>query len=120
MRRFCLRVRREKKDFSLPAIGVCFSMEWGISRRERHPRWWQRRCWSIYRDDLTTLSRRHGGKFPEAYVSKTLRNGVKLPAHGPAEMPVWGVEFEAKDGDKTQVESRIRNLTNYIKSRQTK
>ena len=70
--------------------------------------------------DLSTLSRRHGGKFPEAYVSKTLRNGVKLPAHGPAEMPVWGAEFEAKGGDKTQVESRIRNLTNYIKSRQVK
>jgi mono/diheme cytochrome c family protein len=70
--------------------------------------------------DLTTLSRRHGGKFPEAYVSKTLRNGVKLPAHGPAEMPVWGAEFEAKGADKTQVESRIRNLTNYIKSHQAK
>jgi len=71
--------------------------------------------------DLTTLSRRHGGKFPEAYASNVLRNGVKLPAHGPAEMPVWGVEFEATNGvDKTQVESRIRNLTNYIKSRQSK
>jgi mono/diheme cytochrome c family protein len=67
--------------------------------------------------DLTTLSRRHGGKFPEAYVSKMLHNGVKLPAHGTAEMPVWGAEFEAKGDDKTQVESRIRNLTNYIKSR---
>ena len=70
--------------------------------------------------DLTSLSRRYGGKFPEAYVSKTLRNGVKLPAHGPAEMPVWGAEFETKGGDKTQVESRIRNLTKYIKSRQVK
>lgn len=70
--------------------------------------------------DLSTLSRRPGGKFPEAYVSKTLRNGVKLPAHGPAEMPVWGAEFEAKGGDKTEVESRIKNLTNYIKSRQVK
>jgi hypothetical protein len=36
--------------------------------------------------DLTSLSRRHAGKFPEAYVSKVLRNGVKLPAHGPAEI----------------------------------
>jgi mono/diheme cytochrome c family protein len=71
--------------------------------------------------DLTSLSRRHGGKFPEAYVSKVLRNGVKLPAHRPAEMPVWGEEFEATKGvDKTQVESRITNLTNYIKSRQSK
>jgi mono/diheme cytochrome c family protein len=71
--------------------------------------------------DLSTLSRRHGGKFPEAYVSRVLRNGVKMPAHGPAEMPVWGTEFESGDRtNKTQVESRIRDLTNYIKSRQAK
>lgn len=37
--------------------------------------------------DLTTLIRRHGGKFPEGYVIDVLRNGVVLPAHGPAEMP---------------------------------
>src|SRR5580765_6466129 len=47
--------------------------------------------------DLTKLAQRHGGKFPEAYVSKVLRNGVTLPAHGPAEMPVWGTEFAAKE-----------------------
>jgi mono/diheme cytochrome c family protein len=71
--------------------------------------------------DLSTLSRRHGGKFPEAYVSSVLRNGMKMPAHGPAEMPVWGTEFEAENrSDKTQVELRIRNLTNYLKSRQAK
>lgn len=69
--------------------------------------------------DLTTLSRRHGGKFPAAYVSNVLRNGVKLPAHGPAEMPVWGTDFEATDQlDKAQVSSRIKSLTSYIKSLQ--
>jgi mono/diheme cytochrome c family protein len=47
--------------------------------------------------DLTRLARRHGGKFPEAYVAKVLKNGVTLPAHGPAEMPVWGSDFEAKE-----------------------
>jgi mono/diheme cytochrome c family protein len=34
--------------------------------------------------DLTTLTIRHGGKFPDAYVSDVLRNGVVLPDHGPA------------------------------------
>jgi mono/diheme cytochrome c family protein len=71
--------------------------------------------------DLTTLSRRHAGRFPEYYVLQVLRHGVSLPAHGPAEMPAWGTEFEATSpSSKTQVESRIRNLTNYIKSRQAK
>jgi mono/diheme cytochrome c family protein len=69
--------------------------------------------------DLTTLARRHGGKFPDAYVSNVLRNGVKLPAHGPAEMPVWGTDLGAPDqSDKAQVKLRIKSLTSYIKSMQ--
>lgn len=69
--------------------------------------------------DLTNLARRHDGKFPETYVAKVLRNGVTLPTHGPAEMPVWGSEFAAKDGiGKAEVEERIRKLVLYIKSAQ--
>jgi mono/diheme cytochrome c family protein len=64
--------------------------------------------------DLTTLSQRHAGKFPEAYV-------LRVPAHGPAEMPVWGTKFEATgQQDKSEVELRIRNLASYINSRQSK
>ena len=69
--------------------------------------------------DLTKLSQRHGGKFPEAYVVDVLRNGVALPEHGPAQMPTWGTDFRQMDGlDATQIKLRIANLTNYIKSRQ--
>lgn len=71
--------------------------------------------------DLTTLARRHGGKFPDAYVANVLRHGVTLPAHGPAEMPVWGTEFASTDRlNKAQVALRIESLTKYIKSLQTK
>ncbi len=71
--------------------------------------------------DLTTLARRHGGKFPEAYVSNVLRNGLKLPAHGPAEMPIWGTDFRVGQRlSETQVTSRITELSNYIKSMQAK
>jgi len=71
--------------------------------------------------DLTTLARRHGGKFPAAYVSKVLRNGVVMPAHGPAEMPTWGTDFREAEGlSSAQVTQRIADLTNYIKSRQVK
>lgn len=71
--------------------------------------------------DLTTLARRHGGQFPDAYVSSVLRDGVIMPAHGPAEMPVWGEEFRVKDRlDETQVKLRITNLIKYIKSFQEK
>ena len=66
-------------------------------------------------------ARRHHGKFPADYVSKVLKNGVLLPAHGPAQMPVWGTEFEANDRlGRIQVTKRITALTNYIKSAQQK
>ncbi len=69
--------------------------------------------------DLTTLARRHGGKFPNDYVSKVIRNGVELPAHGPAEMPVWGTDFETTGPlGKDQVSLRIKALANYLKLHQ--
>jgi len=71
--------------------------------------------------DLTTLAKRHEDEFPEAYVKGVLQNGVKMASHGPAEMPVWGMLFKAiTKSDEKQVALRIVNLTNYLKSMQTK
>jgi len=71
--------------------------------------------------DLTTLTKRHDGKFPEAYVESVLRNGVPLPAHGPAEMPVWGLILKAMTkSDEAKVTQRIKNLTDYLRSIQEK
>jgi hypothetical protein len=71
--------------------------------------------------DLTTLSSRDAGKFPDAYVKDMLRNGVITPAHGLAQTPAWGTDFSEMDGlDATQVKLRIVNLTNCNKSRQSK
>ena len=70
--------------------------------------------------DLTTLSKRHGG-FPEAYVSIVLKNGAKIEAHGPAEMPFWGTTFRDADGlNEAQLNQRIAALIGYLKSRQVK
>jgi mono/diheme cytochrome c family protein len=69
--------------------------------------------------DLTTLAKRHDGKFPEDYVASVLRYGVKAPAHGSSDMPVWGPLFQSLgSADPAQVHMRISNLTNYIKSLQ--
>lgn len=71
--------------------------------------------------DLTTLAKRHGGKFPEDYVTSILRNGAKAPAHGSAEMPVWGPLFgSVSGGDQTVVNMRISNLVRYLESIQVK
>jgi len=71
--------------------------------------------------DLTTLTKRHDGKFPDEYVELVLRNGTPAPNHGPAEMPVWGTIFKATtNSDKAQVSARIQNLISYLKSIQAK
>src|SRR5579863_3072409 len=40
--------------------------------------------------DLTVLARDNHGKFPDTHIVSVLQNGSSLPAHGSAEMPVWG------------------------------
>jgi mono/diheme cytochrome c family protein len=69
--------------------------------------------------DLSTLARRHGGRFPDAYFADVLRNGVRMPAHGPAEMPIWGSDFRAGEGlNEAQVNQRIASLSLYVKAHQ--
>jgi mono/diheme cytochrome c family protein len=70
--------------------------------------------------DLTTLAKRHDGKFPDIYVESVLRNGVKSPAHGDAEMPVWGPLFKSMDSDPMFMHVRISSLMIYLKSLQAK
>ena len=70
--------------------------------------------------NLTTLAKRHEGKFPDSYVASVLRNGVKTPAHGDAEMPVWGPVFTSMDVDPAIMHVRIASLVSYIKSLQVK
>jgi mono/diheme cytochrome c family protein len=71
--------------------------------------------------ELTRLSRRLKGESLDAYISSVLQNGAVIPAHGPAEMPVWGTAFRLGEHlDQRQVKDRIANLTAYIMSRQKK
>jgi mono/diheme cytochrome c family protein len=69
--------------------------------------------------DLTTLSRRNNGKFPADHVAAVLRNGVDVPAHGSAEMPIWGSTF-ADIKTHRVVTMRITDLTRYLESLQAK
>jgi mono/diheme cytochrome c family protein len=71
--------------------------------------------------DLTTLAKRNDGKFPEEHVASVLRFGVKAPAHGSSDMPIWGRAFQSLNGgDPAIVTMRINNLSSYIKSLQVK
>jgi mono/diheme cytochrome c family protein len=67
--------------------------------------------------DLTTLAKRHGGTFPETYVSTVLLFGPGSRAHGSIEMPVWGPIFRELDHyNEAAVRQRIKNLCEYLKS----
>lgn len=71
--------------------------------------------------DLTELAKRHDGKFPADYVTSVLRNGVKAPAHGSSEMPVWGPLFASVSSrDPAVVNMRIANLVRFLESVQQK
>jgi mono/diheme cytochrome c family protein len=71
--------------------------------------------------DLTTLEKRHGGKFPADYVSEIVRFGKPIQAHGSSDMPVWGPIFNARDKfNEVAVRRRIKDLCAYLATLQEK
>jgi len=71
--------------------------------------------------DLTALSKKNNGKFPDERVASVLRFGTTAAAHGSSDMPVWGPAFRSvSGGDESIVTMRINNLVRYIKSLQVK
>lgn len=71
--------------------------------------------------DLTQLSKRNNGVFPEDKAFKTIE-GRTPGVHGDADMPVWGDVF-AKSSDSLGVESataRISALVKYLETLQEK
>lgn len=71
--------------------------------------------------DLTMLSRKHDGQFPEKHVISVLQFGADVPSHGSTTMPVWGpVLGSMSNTNPTEKQLRINNLVDYLKSIQVK
>lgn len=71
--------------------------------------------------DLTTLAKRHEGKYPDAYVSDILLFGPGVTAHGSTDMPTWGPMFLWLDKQNERAaRQRIKNLSDYLASLQEK
>ena len=96
--------------------------------------------------DLTALAAHNKGKFPSLRVMQAIKAGPAVPAHGSETMPVWGpiflhgdphiagetppqtpagvVEQSERDGrqgpTEAEVQLRIYNLMEYIKTLQVK
>jgi len=71
--------------------------------------------------DLTTLAKRHDGKFPYDYVSNVLRFGIGITAHGSSDMPTWGPIFGSLENyDEVAVRKHIKDLCDFLASLQEK
>ena len=68
--------------------------------------------------DLTTIARRHGGRFDAPAVEYVIRGTGKMatPAHGVEEMPIWGYVFDPTLTDRGATTLRINNLVKYLES----
>lgn len=73
--------------------------------------------------DLTLISKKNGGIFPQALIYEKIRDPQSLRAHGSAEMPVWGAMFSEEimnaygyldTGRCNAVQGRILELVFYI------
>lgn len=71
--------------------------------------------------DLTTLAKRHYGKFPREYVTNVLEFGPGVTAHGSSDMPTWGPIFRYYDKQNERVvKERIKRLCDYLASLQVR
>jgi mono/diheme cytochrome c family protein len=67
--------------------------------------------------DLTTLAKRHDGKFPTEYVTRMLQSGGSSRTHGSADMPAWGPIFQYfNKASRLAAQKRIDNLRDYLAS----
>ncbi len=71
--------------------------------------------------DLTTLTKRHDGKYPSDYIANLLKSGKDGSAHGSSDMPTWGPLFRSLDKLHDDiVQQRIKNVSIYLESLQAK
>lgn len=71
--------------------------------------------------DLTALTAKNKGKFPDLRVSRVIEGSDDLVAHGSRDMPIWGEVFREMDGNGAPTAKiRVANLTAYIQSIQGK
>lgn len=73
--------------------------------------------------DLTLISKKNGGVFPQALIYEKIRDPQSLRAHGSAEMPIWGAMFSEEimnaygyldAGKCNSVQGRILELVFFI------
>jgi mono/diheme cytochrome c family protein len=70
--------------------------------------------------DLTQLSRKNGGNFPDLHVINYIKGMDTVAAHGNRDMPIWGNIFSQMSPNQDLVQIRVTNLAEYVKGLQAK
>ncbi len=70
--------------------------------------------------DLTQLTRKNNGKFPELHVVNFIKGQDVVASHGSRDMPVWGQVFSSMSANQDLVQVRVYNLMTYIEQMQAK
>lgn len=65
--------------------------------------------------DLTKLSARNGGVFPDAQVKKYIQGERPIQAHGSRKMPVWGKVFR-RESTGSEARMQYLALSRFIES----
>jgi len=66
--------------------------------------------------DLTKISARNGGTWPDTKVRRFIEGADTIAAHGTRDMPIWGDLFRSLSRDTAEI--RIAALTEYLKKMQ--
>jgi len=71
--------------------------------------------------DLTMLSKKNGGKFPNLRVTNFIKGDPSATeAHGSRDMPMWGNVFKSVSSGDAVVDLRVKALEDYIAGLQQK
>jgi mono/diheme cytochrome c family protein len=63
--------------------------------------------------DLTKISARNKGTFPEVRVKRYIEGADEIAAHGTRDMPMWGPLFRSLSQETAAL--RVQALTDYLK-----
>lgn len=70
--------------------------------------------------DLTVITQKNKGKFPELRVRRAISGQDQIDAHGTREMPIWGVIFKDVNNQQDLSTLRIYKLMRYVEELQQK
>jgi len=68
--------------------------------------------------DLTRISTRNNGTYPEVKVKRFIQGLDVIAAHGTRDMPMWGELFRALDQNTAEI--RVQALSDYLRGLQVK